>query len=540
MQIKNHLIAFAVLLCSLPLNAQQAAKSVFQLTTYKKDGSVLSECHGFFIDNKGEAVAPWKPFVGADKAVVTETNGKKTEVKSLIGANEIYDICRFNTETTSSAVQLASAPATPGEAVTVGGAKGVNMRVVTADKFKQYNYYTLSTADNNLYGYPVLNKQGKVIGMYSASTSGSATDVAYTGEFKANGLSLNDPVLKSSGIRPALPDKLDDAVLALYLSADQSNKRWYEEFTQEFLHKFPTSPEGYQQMGNIYFRDGKYDDASKIMEEGISKASAKDEAHFNYAKLIYQKVTNLPDSVYPSWNADKVISETEKAYQARPLPLYKNLEAQALFAKKEYDKSYSIFMDLTKDTTFKSGEVFYEAAMCRQMQNAPKSEILTLLDSAVECRPLTYATAPYVLARAQMLDEMGDYRKALVDYNRYDTLTLGRSGDDFYYMRYACELKLKHYQQALNDIAHAIVINRNVPEYYAEMAQLQMQVKMYDKAIQTADLGLQTFPEASDLYLIKGLCYIFNGEKKQGLSILEQAKSHGAGEKADQLIQKYK
>ena len=110
MQIKNHLIAFAVLLCSLPLNAQQAAKSVFQLTTYKKDGSVLSECHGFFIDNKGEAVAPWKPFVGADKAVVTETNGKKTEVKSLIGANEIYDICRFNTETTSSAVQLASAP----------------------------------------------------------------------------------------------------------------------------------------------------------------------------------------------------------------------------------------------------------------------------------------------------------------------------------------------------------------------------------------------------------------------------------------------
>jgi tetratricopeptide (TPR) repeat protein len=106
-------------------------------------------------------------------------------------------------------------------------------------------------------------------------------------------------------------------------------------------------------------------------------------------------------------------------------------------------------------------------------------------------------------------------------------------------MRYACELKLKQYQQALNDIAHAIVLNRNVAGYYAEMAQLQMQVKMYDKGIQTADLGLKVFPDYGDLYLLKGLCYIFSGDKKQGLSILEEAKSHGAAEKADALIKKY-
>ena len=538
--IKNHLIAIFILLCSLPVSAQQVAKSVFQLTTYKKDGSILSRSNGFFIDNKGEAVAPWKPFVGAYKAVITETNGKKAEVTSLIGANEIYDICRFNTKIASIPAQLASTASSAGEAVTVVGSKNAGMRVSTADKFKQYNYYTLSMADNNFYGCPVINKQGKVIGMYAASGSGSATDAACTNEFKASGLSLNDPVLKSCGIRPALPDKHDDAVLALYLSADQSNAAWHEAFAQEFLLKFPASPEGYEQMGNIYYQAGKYEDASNIMEEGIRKATPKDETHYNYAKLVYQKITNQPDSVYPSWNADKVISETEKAYQERPLSLYKNLEAQALFAKKNYDKSYAIFMELTKDTTFKSGEVFYEAAMCRQMQNAPKSDILSLLDSAVECRPLTYASAPYVLARAQMLDEMGDYRKAIADYNRYDTLTLGRSNDEFYYMRYACELKLKQYQQALNDIAHAIVINRNVPEYYAEMAQLQMQVKMYDKAIQTADLGLQAFPDHGDLYLIKGLSFIFNGDKQKGLSILQQAKEHGAAEKADQLIKKYK
>ena len=79
-----------------------------------------------------------------------------------------------------------------------------------------------------------------------------------------------------------------------------------------------------------------------------------------------------------------------------------------------------------------------------------------------------------------------------------------------------------------------------VPGYYAEMAQLQLQVKLYDKAIQTADLGLKSFPDSGDLYLIKGLSLIFSGDKQQGLSLLEEAKSHGVAEKADELIKKYK
>jgi tetratricopeptide (TPR) repeat protein len=521
------------------MKAQQAAKAVFQLTTYKKDGSVLAQCNGFFVDNNGEAVAPWKPFVGAERAEVTDAKGKKTEVKTLIGANELYDICRFNTEEASTPVQLATAPVAAGDAVTVVGKNNVSMKVSNAEKFKQYNYYTLTVVNDKLYGCPVVNKQGKVIGLYASTTIATATDVAFTNDFKASGLSLNDPVLKASGIRPALPDKLKDAMLILFLSSEQNNPARHRAYVDEFISKFPTSAEGYSQKGTILANQQDFANASKIMEEGISKASAKDEAHFNYAKVIYQKVIHFPDSVYPAWNADKVIDESDKAYQIKPIALYKHLKGQAYFVKKDYDQAYSIFMELTKDTTFKSSEVYYEAAMCRQMQNAPKEEILTLLDNAVNSQPLSYNSAPYVLARAQLLDEMGQYRKALLDYNRYDTLTLGRSNDSFYYMRYACELKLKQYQQALNDIAHAIVLNRNVAGYYAEMAQLQMQVKMYDKGIQTADLGLKVFPDYGDLYLLKGLCYIFSGDKKQGLSILEEAKSHGAAEKADALIKKY-
>lgn len=42
------------------------------------------------------------------------------------------------------------------------------------------------------------------------------------------------------------------------------------------------------------------------MEEGIKKSAAKDEAHSNYADLIYQKIIYKGDSVYKDWTLDKV------------------------------------------------------------------------------------------------------------------------------------------------------------------------------------------------------------------------------------------
>ena len=42
----------------------------------------------------------------------------------------------------------------------------------------------------------------------------------------------------------------------------------------------------------------------------------------------------------------------------------------------------------------------------------------------------------------------------------------GRANDAFYYARYQCEMKVKQYQQALNDIAHAAFINPRQPLYW--------------------------------------------------------------------------
>ena len=39
-----------------PGSVQKAAKSVFTLTTFNKDGNIISSTQGVFIDNKGTAI----------------------------------------------------------------------------------------------------------------------------------------------------------------------------------------------------------------------------------------------------------------------------------------------------------------------------------------------------------------------------------------------------------------------------------------------------------------------------------------------------
>ena len=75
--------------------ASKAVKSVFTLTTFREDGSILSSANGFFVGNNGEAISSFTPFNGAYSAVIVDASGKKYNVECMLGANEIYDVAKF-------------------------------------------------------------------------------------------------------------------------------------------------------------------------------------------------------------------------------------------------------------------------------------------------------------------------------------------------------------------------------------------------------------------------------------------------------------
>ena len=87
------LLIAAVLFCCTGLQAQPAAvknsaKSVFSLTTFRADGSLLASSHGVFVGN-GEAISDLTPFLGAATAVVIDQKGNKMNVSRMMGINDI-------------------------------------------------------------------------------------------------------------------------------------------------------------------------------------------------------------------------------------------------------------------------------------------------------------------------------------------------------------------------------------------------------------------------------------------------------------------
>ena len=528
-------------------NVQKVLKSVFSLTTFKKDGSLLASGRGVFVGANGEAVSTWAPFVGADSAIVIDANGNKHTVDVIYGASEVYDLCKFKVNAITTPAPAAKTQMPVGARAwlvqySTGRAQTSALKVKKAEPFMTDCYfYQYDGQPESLHvGCPVTNEKGEVMGLLQHSKlSGdyNSVDVRLAETFKTTGLSVNEPILKQTTIRMALPDKQDQALLMLMLEAGQTSPSRYLRYVEDFIHKFPKSVEGYVSKAEFYLAQNDFGKANATMQTALSMADKKDEAHYNLAKLIYQKEIKQANMPYPQWNLDLALAETNKAYALNPLPLYKHLEAQIVYFKGEYAKAYELFMALTK-TNLRNGELFYEAAQCKQQLKAPFAEILTLLDSAVTAQDANLS-APYVLARGTALHGAQQYKKAMADYNRYDSLMLGRASHDFYYTRALCEVQLRQFQQALNDFAHAIVLNRAEPTYYAELAQLQLRVNQKDDAVATADLGLRIAPNYPDLYLIKGLALVNDNKKAEGLAALNKAKELG-DTRADDLIKKYK
>lgn len=551
--ISNFLLLFAMLL-PIKMLAQGAsmakvASNIFTLTTFNADGSIHGSTHGVFAGPQGEAIAPWHVFVGAIRATVIDNKGQQRDVDAIIGASEMYDLCRFrvkgNRLPTGLSISTVDAPVSPATLVSFSTKKVDSHKVkpLRTEKFMtSYNYYVFNDVDvsSTDLGCPIVNGAGQLLGLMQRPQDGGqafSADARLTTTFTTNGLSLSDPTLKATAIRPALPTEEQQATLMLVLAAGQTDSTNYETYIHEYITRFPTATTGYLTLANWYERYNKFSLADATLKTETQKVAKKDEAYYDYAKTVYQAAIARIDTLYPTWTFQYATELAQQAEKLNPLPIYKHLQAQILYATGNYDKALETFTALQSTDLGKNGEVFFEAAQCKTQLKAPKAEVLALLDKAVSVQSGT-TSAPYVLARARVYDVTGDYRKAFNDYLTYDSLVNYQGTDDFYYAKFKCEMKLRQYQLALNDIAHAIVLNRTAPTYYAEMASLQLKVGKYEDVVKTCDLALQLTQQYSDLYIIKGIALCELKKKEEGIAALQSAQQLGDS-RAEGLIKKY-
>lgn len=554
MKLKTLILTIALILgVSTNISAQpgavkKAADAAFTLTTFKADGSILATSNGVCISTDGIAVSPWKPFIGADKAVIIDAKGQKHEVECLLGANEIYDIVKFQVSGKTIAAPLATTVSVGDEAWITPMPKSGNTEkadVSSVEKFMdKYNYTILkSSATDKLNGAPVFNAKGQVIGLFnSAGESQSSTDANYAKDFVVKGLSQNDITLRQSNIRIGLPNTVEEAVVALMLSSEKPTNI-HEAIVNEFITKFPQANDGYYALANIQVAKGEFANADKTMQTAISNVTAKDEAHYNFARLIYrnaliQEFAEKTKSV--GWTLDKALDEIKKAETTKANDAYRHLQAQIIYAKGDYAKAYTEFEALTK-TKFNNPELYLEMAQSRQHLGANDQEILDLLNKSIELcdTPYVSTSAPYFYTRGQQLEKMGEYRKAVQDYYTYEYFNQGRLGAAFYYMREQCEVKGRMWQQALQDILIASQLDPKEALYPTEAGSLLLRLNKVDAAISAAQQAIQLDASQPDAHLILGIAQCESKQKEEGLKNIQKAKELG-NTQADTFLQKYK
>ena len=543
-----------VLLLTVAATAQpswtkKATKAVFTLKTFNADGSLLASSTGFFTNTEGVAVSSFTPFRGAAKAVVIDAQGKEWPVECMLGANDTYDVAKFRVATKKT-TPLTITTATEKEGMTVWLLPYHETKncpegtICKAEVFADnYAYYTVAmTMGENTLGAPLLNAVGEVIGLMQqpASTTDTlayAVSALYADSLRISGLSLSDPALSSTAIKKDLPESVEQAQLMLFL-ASNGDSTTFVGLIDQFIEKFPTETDGYVYRAQQHAGQLLFDEAAADMEQAIKMSEKKDDAHFNYSKLIYNKELYVKDMPYDGWSLDKALEEAREAERINALDIYRHQQAVILYAQKKYSEAYDIYTTLFQGD-LRSADLFYEAALCQQ-QLGDSTAMLALLDSCVAMFPKPYLkeAAPYLLVRANTAMDYGRYRQAVADFNEYEQLMAASVTDKFYYLRYQACLNGRQFQQALNDIDRAITMSPNNDLYYSEKASLQVRVGLYDEAMETARQCIEVAPEHSDGYLFLGLAQCLKGQKAEGVKNLQKAKELG-DDQADGLIEKY-
>ena len=544
------LLLIAAAVTAQPSWTKKATKSVFTLKTFAADGTLIGSTNGFFTGEQGEAVSSFSPFKGASSAVVIDAQGKEMPVLCILGANDTYDVAKFRVDAKKTVpLPIAGTAATEGAQVWLlpyRDTKQVPQGEVrkTETVGSGHAYYTIAmTMPDGTTSCPLLNEAGEAVGLmqqpYSQGDSLSyAVSALFADSLRVSGLSINDAALRSTNIKKDLPTDLDQAVLSLYVGQASLDSAQFIQLINDFISRFPNSPEGYTYRAQTALLDMNFDAAARDMERAISVADKKDEAHFNYSRLIYQKEVYMSQTPYQPWSLDKALSEAQEAGRLNPQAIYRHQEATILYAQKKYAEAADIYASLF-DGELRSAELFYEASRCKAALRDTVGQI-ALMDSCMAMfnQPYLKEAAPYLLARAQLLMDANQNRKAVADLNEYEKLMVATVNDRFYYLRFQAELGGRLFQQALADIDRAIQMNPQYDLYYAEKASLQVRVGLFDEAIATATECVKTAPDHSDGYLFLGIAQCQKGLKAEGLKNLQKARELGDSQ-ADTLIEKY-
>lgn len=544
-----------------PKWVEKAKRAVFSVVTYGENDKILNTGNGFFVTEDGIALSDYSLFKGAKRAVVMNSEGVQMPVVSILGANDMYDVIKFRVGISSKKVSALN------NLATAAPAAGANVyilpystqkdrsytagQVKAADKFSEkYQYYTLNLRlKDKMVSCPVMTEEGAVFALAQKSSGADTATICYAVDANfamaqnISAFSFSDTALKNVGIKKALPDTEEQALVFLFMVSSQVGQEEYAGLLDDFIAKYPNSADGYIRRATNRLYQSK-DDASmdkvvEDMDKALSVASKKDEVYYNRAKMIYNYMLGNPEKPYKDWSYDKAVEEARKAVALQELPVYVQTEGDILFAKQDYPAALICYEKVNR-SDIASAATFFSAAKTKEMMKAPAEEILALMDSCVVrfTEPYTEEAAPYLLERAQARMNANQARAAMLDYDAYYKAVNGKVNDVFYYYREQAALKAKQFQRALNDMEKAIELNPKELTYRAELAVVNIRVGRNEEAVEVLQAALAIDPRCAEAYRLMGIAQLQMKKKQEACQSFAKAKELG-DLNVDELIEKH-
>ena len=542
-----------------PKWVEKAKQAVFSIATYDQNDQLLKTGNGFFVSEDGIALSDYSLFKGAKRAVIINSKGEQMPVLHIMGADDMYDVVKFRVDIRKKvdALPLANTqPATGTEVYllpysTQKSRSCTTGHVKAVDKVEgDYAYYTLEMQlKDKMLSCPVTNSEGEVFGLAQKSSGQDTTTICYAVDTryamaqKISALSYNDMTLTDIGIKKALPDTEEQALVFLFMVSTQLPAEKYAAVLDDFIAQYPNSADGYMRRATHRIATSQDENTMAQIAADLDKAldvsTQKDNTRFERAKLIYSYMLSNPQTPYSDWSMDKALEEIREAIRLNPLPVYTQLEGDILFAKQDYPAALAAYEAVNR-SELASPATFFSAAQTKEMLKAPASEVLALMDSCVSrCpQPYTETAAPYLLARAQALLTANQARKAMLDYDAYFNAVNGNVNAAFYYYREQAAIQARQYQRALDDLAKAIELAPQELLYRAELAVVNIRVGRSEEAIRVLQEALKIEPKYAEAYRLMGQAYIQLKKKDDACECFAKAKELG-DPNVDALIEKH-
>ena len=543
-----------------PKWVEKAKRAVFSVVTYDENDKILNTGNGFFVTEDGVALSDYTLFKGAQRAIVMNSEGTQMPVVSIMGANDMYDVVKFRVGITSKKVPaLALATVNPPVDATVyilpystqKDRSYTSGQVKAEDKFSdKYYYYTHNVhLKDKMVSCPVMTEEGQVFALTQKSSGKDTATICYAVDANfamaqaVNAFSFSDMSLKNIGIKKALPDTEETALVFLYMASSQLSPEKYSQLLDDFVAQYPNSADGYVRRATqqIYVSQDEASMAKVVadMDKALDVANKKDDVYYNRAKLIYNYILGQPEKVYKDWSYDKALEEIKKAIAIEELPVYVQLEGDIEFAKQNYAAALVCY-EKVNQTNLVSPATFFSTAKTKELMKAPVQDVLALMDSCMSrfTEPYTTEAAPYLLERARVRMDANQARGAILDYDAYYKAVKGNVNDVFYYYREQAAMKAKQFQRALDDMAKAIELNLKELTYYAELAVVNMRVGRNEAALKALQDALAIDTKYAEAYRLMGIAHLQMKKKQEACENFAKAKELG-DPNVDELIQKH-